>query len=51
MRKFGEKYNDLQRLKELNENKLEAEVDGMMELTMTHNQILHDLEEYETVYL
>ncbi len=23
----------------------------MMELTMTHNQILHDLEDYQTVYL
>jgi len=51
MRKFGEKYNDLKNLKQSNEDKLESEVDGMMELTMTHNQILRDLEEYETVYL
>ena len=35
----------------MHEDKLEAEVDGMMELTMTHNQILRDLEDYETVYL
>ena len=35
----------------MHEDKLEAEVDGMMELTMTHNQILRDLDSYETVYL
>lgn len=51
MRKYGEKFNDLKNLKHANEEKLEAEVDGMMELTMTHNQILRDLEDYETVYL
>lgn len=51
LKKFAEKYNDLKNLKQSNEEKLEGEVDGMMELTMTHNQILHDLEEYETVYL
>ena len=35
----------------MHEDKLEAEVDGMMELTMTHNQILKNLDDYETIYL
>jgi hypothetical protein len=38
-------------MKQLHEEKLEAEVDGMMELTMTHNHILKSLDDYETIYL
>lgn len=43
---FGEKYADIQNLKRLNEETLEQHVDGMMELTMTHDSILQELEEY-----
>lgn len=34
---MAESYKNFATLKQLNEDKLEAEVDGMMELTMTHN--------------
>jgi hypothetical protein len=30
-------------IKQTNEERLEGEVDGMMELTMEHNQIIRDL--------
>lgn len=50
-KKMAESYKDFSTLKQLNEDKLEAEVDGMMVLTMTHNHIMRALDEYETVYL
>ncbi len=46
MKKFAEKFNDIRTLKQGNEQKLESQIDGMMELTMTHNQIIHDLDDY-----
>ena len=45
-KKYAEKYQDLTTLKNNHEERLEAEVDGMMELTMTHNQILKTLDDY-----
>lgn len=48
---MGDSYKKFATSKQLEEDKLEAEVDGMMSLTMTHNQILQALDEYETVYL
>lgn len=41
---LNESYKSFVTLKQLNEDKLEAEVDGMMELTMTHNHILRSLD-------
>ena len=45
-KKYAEKFHDLSTLKQIHEEKLEAEVDGMMELTMTHNHILKTLDDY-----
>jgi hypothetical protein len=49
--KLGERYGDIQNLKKINEETLEQHVDGMMDLTMTHNQTVDELNEYESTYL
>lgn len=42
--KAAETYKKFSTSKQLEEDKLEAEVDGMMSLTMTHNHILQALD-------
>lgn len=34
---MAEKYADMQNLKKINEENLQQQVDGMMDLTMQHN--------------
>ncbi len=36
-KKMAEKYADMQNLKKINEENLQQQVDGMMDLTMQHN--------------
>lgn len=50
-KKMAERYNDLQNMKRINEQNLEQHVDGMMDLTMLHNQTVEELNQYETTYL
>ena len=50
-KKFAEKYEDLVQLKKINEDTLEQHIDGMMDLTMVHDQTAQELSEYETIYL
>lgn len=42
-KKMAEKFTDLQNLKKINEDTLEQHVDGMMDLTMLHNQTVVQL--------
>lgn len=41
----------MQNLKKINEENLQQQVDGMMDLTMQHNSTVEQLNEYETYYL
>ena len=38
-------------MKKINEDTLEQHIDGMMDLTMLHNETLEELDEYEKIYL
>lgn len=48
---FAQKYTDISILKHQNEQILEQHIDGMMDLTMLHNQTLEELDNYESIYL
>ena len=50
-KRYGEQINNLRNAKKTNEDILEQHVDGMMNLTMLHNQAVEDLDEYEKTYL
>ena len=51
LKEYAEKYMGFKESKDKHEQLLQNEVNKMMELTMTHNIIIKDLEDYETVYL